>query len=205
MSLLFRFVALALFTMHLYTIVSKENWTGIDTIKYFQYFTVQSNVLVILYLFLYKTRLFMYLRNMILGMILITFAIYWSVIFPFELMTSDVDFKHVINEATVHLINPVLMLVFWHKCAKRYICPKWTIWLLPTYGVVYMIANQIMAMNVTGFIPYLFIDLDKLGMLLFSVFFTLLLVGFGCTSYIIWSRNVKIANKNGELHNYLLR
>lgn len=205
MSKLFKITALALFVMQITFLAITEKWDGLGTIRHFQYFTVQSNVMVILYLFLHDTKIFSLLRNMILGMIFLTFFIFWSVIFPFELLNYNMGILDIISEMIVHLINPALMVIYWHRSAKRYVCPKWTIALLPIYGVVYMIATQIIADNLTGFIPYIFIDIRQLGLVIFTAFFFTLLISFTVTSYVIWSINRKLYVKYDGQDKYLSR
>ena len=158
------------------------------TIRYFSFFTILTNSLVALFFTARSLNLKVTLATGLLTAVtayIFTVGIVYQFLLRYLFHFTGVQF--VVDEL-LHTINPLLVLLYWYfyerKDAVKYSQTK--SWLI--YPLVYCIYTVIHG-SYSGFYPYPFVDVTKIGLqrtllncgllILFFMFITLLFVNIG--------------------------
>ncbi|WP_089752775.1 Pr6Pr family membrane protein [Chryseobacterium soldanellicola] len=147
--------------------------------RFFTYFTILTNIIVSIYLTIVAFKK----DNNENSGILTAITVYITIVgFIYQIILrgtwQPTGFQRIIDEL-LHSVMPVLMIIFWYlfenKTALKYIqIPKWMI-----FPVFYLIIILIRG-NFSGFYPYPFVDMTKLGftkVLTNSLWITIFFIG----------------------------
>jgi hypothetical protein len=146
--------------------------------QFFSYFTIQSNILVLVTTAVLALRparagrLFRVLRIAALYGITVTLVVYWVALAPLAHFTGVAAATNL----ALHLVVPVMAIVGWalfgpHAVGDRRSLVMSLIW--PAAFVVLTVVQG----AVTGFYPYPFVDIDELGIARVAVNAAIILVG----------------------------
>lgn len=135
------------------------------TIRFFSFFTIQTNVLVALVLtaFAIKTGpeewlVHPFVRSAVAAYIVMVGLIYVTVLRPIEPLQDALSFTNVV----MHYLMPVAYLLFWLTCVRK----AGLRWYDPLLWVIYplfYLGFVLVRGKMSGFYPYPFVDAKTLG------------------------------------------
>jgi hypothetical protein len=135
------------------------------TIRFFSFFTIQTNILVALVLTAFAIRtgpeewlVHPFVRSAVCAYIVMVGIIYVTVLRPLELPQTKTSFTNIV----MHYLMPVAYLLFWLTCVRKaglrwYDPLLWLIYPLFYLGLI------LVRGKLSGFYPYPFIDAKTLG------------------------------------------
>lgn len=185
------FLGIILNLIHINFVETHENYL-VESIGLFKYFTIQSNLLIIIYLSLYfftdfkDNILFKRLFAIPLLCITITFLIY----FGYLEWTYDNEGIHVYSSLLLHYVSPLLMLYFGYKYKTHFTFTKESIKLWLLFPVLYL-AFLLTHGAITSDYLYPFFEVDEIGGLMVSIFVLLIVILYLGLSFL----TVKIFSK----------
>lgn len=142
------------------TILFMLGYATIGTIyRYFVYFTIQTNIFVLLVLIFIKSKRVEKFIIPVTTLITVTMVVFWVAIQPF-IYTYQTP-PEVVANALTHALVPVMMLYVFKENRARARC-KSNFIIVNTYAFVYGIVT-VSLMLLTGFVPYVFFDYPKYG------------------------------------------
>ena len=135
------------------------------TVRFFSFFTIQTNILVALVLtaFAIKTGpeewlVHPFVRSAVAAYIVMVGIIYLTVLRPIEPLQNALSFTNVV----MHYLMPVAYLLFWLTCVRK-AGLRWydpLLWLIyPLFYLGFVLVRG----KMSGFYPYPFIDAKTLG------------------------------------------
>lgn len=138
---------------------------GEGVVRFFSYFTVQTNILAALVLtaFAIKTGpeewlVHPFVRSAVATYIVMVGIIYNTVLRPLEPLQNVMSFTNIV----MHYVMPVAYLLFWLTCVRK-AGLRWydpLLWLIyPLFYLGFVLARG----KISGFYPYPFIDAKTLG------------------------------------------
>lgn len=138
---------------------------GEGVVRFFSYFTVQTNILAALVLtaFAIKTGpeewlVHPFVRSAVATYIVMVGIIYNTVLRPLEPLQNVMSFTNIV----MHYVMPVAYLLFWLTCVRK-AGLRWydpLLWLIyPLFYLGFVLARG----KMSGFYPYPFIDAKTLG------------------------------------------
>ncbi|MGE6221440.1 Pr6Pr family membrane protein [Nubsella zeaxanthinifaciens] len=137
-------------------------------VRFFSYFTIQSNLLIAIastsIVLLPKTALGVFFSRQTiktaLTVYILVVALVYNVVLRF--LWTFIGWGALVNEL-LHVVVPLLFLIYWSVfVVKRFL--KWSnLWWWLSYPLVYCIVVMLRG-NYSGFYPYPFLNMDKLGL-----------------------------------------
>lgn len=170
---------LAVIGQFILIIVNRQAEVLETMIRFFSYFTILTNILVSLYFTsqIFNLKTFIFLKNDSALTAITAFILIVGLVYQFVLrfIWSPTGFQMIIDEL-LHSIIPLYVLVYWFFFVNASnLKPRNLVeWLL--YPFIYFIFVMIRG-HLSGFYPYPFIDVSKIGYLnVFSNFILLSVV-----------------------------
>lgn len=168
--------------------------SNFDSLVLFKYFTIQSNIIVVLYfsmlLWTKSHQKSMIFRNYI-GAVTLCITMTFSMFFLFLEPIWNPQGIHLISSTILHYINPFLVIVFFVISMKDYSFRYKDIAIWVIYPILYLIFVLIFG-AITGDYIYPFLNINELGILTFVLTILILLLGYLGLSFLI----VKIVSQN---------
>lgn len=153
-----------------------------NTFKYFSYFTVQTNLFVVLYFALYKTKIMNTLRTPIMLLITVTMLVYNILL---RGLMNNPNTLAVVADNGLHVLVPLLMIIAWVITRKTSSESYLNIAIMSGYGMGYCIFALVLA-NVTDFgFPYFFLDYPKNGVGYVAIYVISLLAIFNILAFLV--------------------
>lgn len=161
--------------------------SNFDSLGLFKYFTLQSNLIVVVYFFLmYQLRLhetsklFQHLLAMVTLCITLTFVMFALFLDP---IWDPKGFAFV-SSMMLHYINPILVIVYFVRYAKEIEFHYTNIFVWIIYPLLYLVFATVYGL-ITGEYFYPFIDFGSLGIIGFSLSILGMLWGYLLLSFLI--------------------